>query len=146
MKFGLIVIVVLLGFIAGYLVRGGGGPSRDAQYRRLERIVAGDAAPGWLGVMVRDFTPDLADATDLPTLRGALISQVMADSPARAMGMARGDVVVKINDDKVESATDLLIKVAMLEPGAAVSLSVIRRGNPQQLDGLIAARPAVLIR
>ncbi len=113
----------------------------EHRIERLERLVAGHATPAYLGVRSRDFTAELAAATDLPELRGALVREVLADSPASAMGLRPGDVVVQVADRPVRRAADLAAAVAPLEPGSPLLVELVRDGEVRRLHGTVAARP-----
>src|SRR5690606_2688834 len=53
---------------------------------------SGRVERGWLGVYIQDVNRDLAKSLGLAAPVGALVSQVMADSPADEAGLQAGDV------------------------------------------------------
>jgi serine protease Do len=55
----------------------------------------GTVARGWLGVMVRPLTPDLAADRGLTSIQGALVTEVRAGSPAARYGLRAGDVILR---------------------------------------------------
>src|SRR5688572_19298382 len=63
---------------------------------------SGRVVRGWLGVGVQPVTPDLADALELETEQGALVSQVDPTGPAAKAGIQRGDVIVRFGDVPIE--------------------------------------------
>mgnify|MGYP006177691337 CR=1 FL=1 len=62
-------------------------------------IKYGKVRRGYLGVSAQDLTNDLSKAFGIKANRGAIITQVLKDSPADLAGISIGDVVVKINND-----------------------------------------------
>jgi serine protease Do/serine protease DegQ len=100
----------------------------------------GEVRRGFLGVGIQDLDHDLAQALGLSSTHGALISQVDPELPAGAAGIQRGDVVVRMNDQEVDSADKLRYLVASNEPGAAVELTVLREGQPRVIKVQLAAR------
>src|SRR5262245_16934903 len=72
----------------------------------------GRVVRGWLGVAVQPVTPDLAEALDLTTQRGALVSQVTPASPAAKAGIERGDVIMRFGDTAIKRTRDLPRAVA----------------------------------
>ncbi len=64
-------------------------------------VKTGKVVRGYLGVGIQNITPALADSFALKTNKGALISDVVPDSPAAAVGLREGDVIVAINGEPV---------------------------------------------
>jgi serine protease Do len=89
----------------------------------------GRVVRGWLGVGVQPVTPDLADALELKTDQGALVSQVDPSSPAAKAGIRRGDVIVRFGGVPIERTRDLPRTVASSQPGTPVKLEVLRDGK-----------------
>ena len=54
----------------------------------------GYVARGWLGVSIQEITSELAEALDMEIPKGALISQIIEDSPAEKSGLKRGRYLV----------------------------------------------------
>jgi len=104
-------------------------------------ITSGRVIRGWLGVSIQDLTPELAAALNLEQQQGALISDIIADTPAAAADLQRGDLVVAVNGDSVASAGDLRNLVARIQPGTATELTVVRNGQPQQVQVVVGERP-----
>lgn len=90
----------------------------------------GKVTRGWLGVMIQSLTRDLARAFQLADERGALVSQVMKESPAEQAGVLRGDVIMKFDGKEVGKMHDLPSLVAETPVGKTVSLALVRKGTP----------------
>ena len=89
---------------------------------------------GAIGVMVQDLTPDLAEALGLDVERGAVVTRVETDSPAQSAGLQAGDVIVAVNDSKVESSRDLRNAIGLVRVGAGLEVEVRRGAHRLRLD------------
>ncbi len=65
----------------------------------------GQVARGWLGVLVKPVTAELAQNLGLPQTRGALVTEVKAGSPAARSTLRTGDVILKWGDREVDHRT-----------------------------------------
>ncbi|MDS4022076.1 MAG: DegQ family serine endoprotease [Candidatus Competibacter sp.] len=93
----------------------------------------GKVSRGWLGVLIQEVTPELAQSFNLDKPRGALVGQVMADSPAQKAGVKTGDIIVAFNGQPVRHSSDLPLMVGRTRPGTSAPLAVIRDGKEQTL-------------
>ena len=79
-----------------------------------------------LGVMIRDLTPELAEALDLEVTEGAVIQEVASDTAAEDAGLLAGDVIAEVDGEPVRDANDLRNRIGMMRAGTEVELRVIR--------------------
>jgi serine protease Do len=91
----------------------------------------GEVKRGMLGVQGGEVTSELAEALGYESSKGAFVSQVVPDSAADKAGLKAGDVIVSINDKKINTFSELRAKVATLGAGKTVTLGVIRDGDTQ---------------
>lgn len=98
----------------------------------------GRVVRGWLGVQVQRVTPELAKSFGLERDRGALVADVMPDTPAERAGLERGDIIVEFNDRKIEEMTDLPRIVATTPPGVEVPVKLMRKGQEKVVQVKIA--------
>ena len=87
----------------------------------------GEVARGWLGVLVKPVTAELADQLALPKTTGAIVTEVKAGSPAARAGVRAGDVIVQWDHKDVDART-LPPLVAALPIGKQVTVGVWRSG------------------
>ena len=93
----------------------------------MEGIVKdGVVTRGWIGVEPGELTPELAQAFGVKLTRGVIITGVLQNGPAAAGGVKPGDVIVKVADNPVGSVTELLARVAALQPGTAANFELLR--------------------
>jgi len=95
--------------------------------RQLESY--GEVRRGRIGVLIGDITPTLKEALDLTTLNGALVSDVVEDSPAEKAGLKRDDVIVAFNGGDVLDASDIRNAVGLIEPGERADITYLRDGK-----------------
>ncbi|MCH7499400.1 MAG: trypsin-like peptidase domain-containing protein, partial [Nitrospinae bacterium] len=93
----------------------------------------GKVTRGWLGVMIQNLTPDLAETFSLKTTQGALVSEVVPNGPAFKGGLQRGDVIVEFAHQPVENVSALPRLVATTPPGKTVDVVILREGKKQMI-------------
>ncbi|MEW6764827.1 MAG: Do family serine endopeptidase [Pseudomonadota bacterium] len=87
----------------------------------------GHVSRGFLGVQVQDIDRDLAEAFGLDRPVGALVVQVLPDSPAERAGLMPGDVVLEVNGKALSDASSLPMLIGRLLPGEEARLTVVRK-------------------
>ncbi len=95
---------------------------------------SGKVVRGWLGVIIQEITPEIAEGIGLDGTNGALVAEVSPDSPAEKAGLKSGDVVIKFNNQPIEEFADLTRFVGATKPDSDVSLTIIRDGKEKVLD------------
>jgi len=83
----------------------------------------------WVGVSCRAVTPDIADAVGLKEVVGTFIAEVVEKSPASKVGIKPGDVMLSIDDKKIEKDSFLPSIVANMEIGKKVPIEIWRYGK-----------------
>ncbi len=99
-------------------------------------ITSGKVSRGYLGVFIRDITPQLARSFGYDG-RGVLVENPIDGSPGQKAGMRRGDIITKVDGTDVATADDLRNYVAGLRPGTKVAVDIYRLENPADLKGSI---------
>ena len=101
----------------------------------------GSMSRGFLGVGIQEVTPELAKAFRIDKQGGALVKEVFPDSPAEKSGLKAGDVVTAVNGREVRTINQLSRFVALVSPGQAASLTVLRDGKERKFSVKVAERP-----
>jgi len=101
---------------------------------RLEGLLAAPAGGVSLGLRVTDAAK-VAARKGLSTATGAYVDRVKTGSPAETAGIQPGDVVIRINDWDVSRVADLKRVSSGLKPGQRLSVTVVRDGVAQTLQG-----------
>ena len=130
----------------------------DAVKRSLDLLREdGEAEYGYLGVSTQELYPQLAERLGLDVEVGALVSEVVNDSPAEDAGLtagdrlidfqgqtdiaADGDVIVAVNGDDLTQTADLADLISLFEPGESVKLGVLRDGDRRTIEVKLGERP-----
>jgi len=100
----------------------------------------GAVSRGWLGVQIQNLTPDLASSLGVGNEKGAIVANVIENSPAEKAGFKQGDVILSLNGTAIDDNRDLTRKVASLLAGDRAQFVVLREGSRQNLTALIAKR------
>lgn len=106
----------------------------------MEQILEfGEVKRGLLGVSIRDFTPETAEALGMGAsdLQGALVEEVFPDSAAEKAGIEVGDIIVAIDGQKVSGAGDLRTTIGLKRSGDKVRVSVMRDGREQTISAML---------
>jgi len=119
-------------------------PINNAKEILDELIEKGKVVRGWLGIEIREVDEVIAKQFSLPDTKGVLVNRVIENSAAEKGGMNRGDVIVKIEDHKVERVRDLQEVVARTKPGKKVKVVVIREKKEIALDIKLAEMPETI--
>jgi serine protease Do len=113
----------------GYMGIGFAIPSNMAKNIMDQLIDKGAVTRGFLGVSLQPVDKDIADAFNLPKPEGALISEVVKDSPADKAGLKQGDIILECNKTPVKSLQSFRNEVSLMNPGADISLKLNRKGE-----------------
>ena len=123
----------LVGINTAILSRSGGSqgigfavPSNMATRIMNSLISQGKVIRGWLGVSIQDVSEQIAGAMGLGEPSGALVGDVLADSPAGRAGLEAGDLITAMDGRDIRNSAQLRNEVASTAPGTSVDLTVLR--------------------
>jgi serine protease Do len=92
--------------------------------------------PSKFGITVRKVTPEMADRLDIPAGKGVIVQDVKPGSFAEDVNLARGDIILEINKQQVNSEEDFARIESSMKTGQDVVFLVRPRGSSRQ-DGTI---------
>jgi serine protease Do len=104
------------------------------QLRDLGKVVR-----GWIGVYIQPVSEAQAVAAGLGLPRGALVTDVIADSPAKTAGLRHGDIIVQFDHREIGEAQELPLIVGGVPVGHNATLTVIRNGARRDIAIVITA-------
>ena len=131
------------------LVRSGPGaglgfaiPINRAEAIARQLVASGKVSHAMIGVRIQVHTAELArkDRKDpngygnLPERSGALVVQVVPDSPAAAAGLRKGDVIIEAGDGEITDPSAMVEAVERAGVGAALELTLVRQGKTITLE------------
>jgi serine protease Do len=96
---------------------------------------------GWLGVQIQPVTEEIAAALGRKDRTGALVADVMTNSPAEHAGLRPGDLVLSVDGKPVKEVKDLSRMAAGIQPGARVTIAVERAGADKSLNLVVGEMP-----
>ena len=103
-------------------------------------LETGRVQRGQLGIIVQVLTPELAKAFGVDKRRGIIIAQVHEDSPAEKAGLQTGDIILSINDKRIENHRQVKSFIGLRQVGERVVVGVLRDGKELKLEATIEAR------
>jgi serine protease Do len=105
-------------------------------------IEKGRVERGYLGVFLRDLTPELARQFNVPEYTsGALLDEVTEKSAAAEAGLKSGDVITELNGTPVKDGRDLKLMVGRLAPGDKVAVKALRDGKEKSFTVALKEMP-----
>lgn len=101
----------------------------------------GSVSRGWLGVLIQRVDRDLAESFGLDRATGALITQVLKDSPAEKGGLKDGDIILKFNGRAIDLSSDLPHIVGRTKAESTVEVEIVRNGKMQSVEVMVGLLP-----
>jgi serine protease Do len=109
-------------------------PINTAKAIAEQLVNSGKVTRSYLGVTIATLNNQVADEYKVdPALRGVLIADVGADSPAQRAGLAKGDVVRGVNGQTVAKSSELQRAIELLPAGSTVQMDIVRAGKPLKI-------------
>jgi len=112
-------------------------PSNQVKYVLGEIIAHGSVERGRIGIGGQNVTPELAKAFGLPAARGAVITQVVPDSPAAKAGLKPEDIILEAEGREVRDFDQLRNLIGLHKVGDGVELKVLRDGKPRTVTVVV---------
>ena len=112
-------------------------PSNMVMTLKQTLVKHGEVKRGLLGVVTQDLTPDLINAFDLQSRRGAIVSKVEGNSAAENAGIEPGDIIVSLNNQDVKGSSQIRNIVGLLQIGDEVQIDLIRAGKKKSITAMI---------
>ena len=139
----------LIGINTAILSRGGGSvgiglsiPVDMVKSLMPQLIQYGVVERGVLGVRIQDLTPALAKNLGVSDKKGALIVGIEPGSEAEDKGIDVGDIIIKFNNARIESGSDLRNAVGLVRAGSSATIEYYRDGSLQRVAVKIREREA----
>lgn len=119
-------------------------PVNSAKDDIKQLIEKGKIVRPYLGVLVADLTGDLAtwyEQNGYKGGKGAVVMDVEQSSPAAKAGLRQGDIITRIDNDRVNGADDVTKAIRKRKVGQIIRLTIWRAGHTQMLAARIGEMP-----
>lgn len=132
-------------------------PIATAQDVVDQLLADGSVQRAYLGITGGDITPQLAQALNLPSDRGAIVDRVFEGGPAADAGVkgssgettvdgqtlpSGGDVITALDGEPIAGMEDVISAVNAGKPGDELVLTIVRGGDEKELTVELGERPA----
>lgn len=114
---------------AGYMGIGFAIPSNIAKHVMDEILSDGKVSRGFLGVTLQSIDYTLAQAFGLKKVEGAIVTNVLKNSPAEKSGLKAEDIILQYDNHTVENAASLRNAIYLMRPGTRTVLTILRQGQ-----------------
>ncbi len=114
-------------------------PSNMVQTVVSQLMNSGKVTRGWLGVGIQPLTAELAtkfgvkESGGSAPLTGVLINEVFEGDPAYKGGLLPGDIILKVEDEPVDTTSTLARVIGGFAPGQKIKVDLMRNGKKQQV-------------
>ena len=103
----------------------------------------GEIERAWLGVRIQEVSDEIAQSLGLEKTYGALVQGLTPDSPALKDGIKEGDIIIKFNNEEVESVKTLPRLVANAKIGEPAKVLVWRDENEVLVTVNLGKQPSL---
>jgi len=124
----------------GYMGIGLAVPVNMARSIKEQLIKTGTIHRGYIGISMQNIEPDMVEFFKLENNKGVLITSVVEDSPADNAGLKKDDVVIQIDNKKVEDPQDLRNIIGFTVPDTDVKFTIIRNGKQKKVTVKVGSK------
>ncbi|HEX5432202.1 MAG TPA: DegQ family serine endoprotease [Bryobacteraceae bacterium] len=117
-------------------------PVNMARHDMDEILAHGKVEHAYMGILPQDVTPALAQAFHSSESTGALVAEITPGSPAAHSDLQKGDIILRVNGAPIENASQLRLKIGMMEPNTKVNLDILRNGQPMTVSMVLGTYPS----
>jgi len=139
----------LIGINSAIISRSGGNvgigfavPTEIAESIMGQILDFGEIRRGLLGVGIQTIDAEMAKALDADVESGALITNIVPKSAAEDAGLEVGDIIVEVNDKKVDDASELRNTIGLLRSGDEVTIKYVRDKKTRSIKALLGQAQA----
>jgi serine protease Do len=111
----------------------------------MERLISGGKVTrGYLGILPQNIDAGLAKQFHLPDQNGALVGDVLTNTPAEKAGIKPGDVIIAFNDKGISDANSLMLAISECSPGTQATVKLLRNGRMKTIIVTLAELPVTM--
>ena len=116
-------------------------PINLARWVGDQLATTGKVTRAYLGVVIQQLDDKLSRQFGVAVGKGALVTEILAGSPAAEGGVEVGDLVLKFNDRDVRGTRDLQSIVERCRAGESVPMQIVREGKDKTLSITLKEMP-----
>ncbi len=124
----------------GYMGIGLAVPVNMAKAIQEQLIKTGKVERGYVGIEMQKIKPEMVEFFKLENNKGVLITSITEDSPADKADLEKDDVVIRIDDKKVEDPQDLKNIIGFTTPETEVEFTIIRNGEEKKVTVKVGSK------
>ena len=141
----------LVGINSAIISRTGGNvgigfavPSELARSIMRQILDFGEVRRGLLGVSIQTIDSESAKALGAEVDSGALVSSVEPGSAAEKAGIQVDDIIVRVNDERIDSSRELANAIGLKGSGERVEIELLRGGKQRSVTAELGQQRAAL--
>ncbi|HTI52458.1 MAG TPA: Do family serine endopeptidase [Planctomycetaceae bacterium] len=116
-------------------------PINLARWVAEQLMEKGEVTRAYVGVTIQPVDSELSKQFNVPVGKGALITQVLPDSPASAAKLEAGDLVLKFNGKEVHGPRDMQLIVERVKAGSSYPMLIVRDGKEMTVNVPVKEMP-----
>jgi serine protease Do len=89
-------------------------------------ISTGEVTRSWVGMKLQRITPILAQGLGLNKKSGLIVASIDDISPAKKSGIKPGDVILKVDDEEINSSSDWEEVITYARVGSTLTITFLR--------------------
>jgi Do/DeqQ family serine protease len=139
----------LIGINSAIISRTGGNvgigfavPSDLARSIMRQILDFGEVRRGLLGVSIQTIDEEGAEALGAEVESGALISAIEPGSAAEKAGLQVDDIIVRVNDDRIDNSRELANAIGLKGSGEEVEIEYVRGGKTRSVTAVLGQQHA----
>ena len=108
----------------------------------IDLINDGKVSRGWLGVSIQNIDSNMEKLLHLDNHNGVLLSDVFTNSPAEKGGLLPHDIIMGINNKRVDNSAQLKNLISAERPEETISIKILRDSKKSTLEIKLGSRPS----
>lgn len=104
-------------------------PSNVARNVTEQLIADGEAKPAFLGIQYQPLNPQLVSEQGLNVSQGALLEEIVRNTPAERAGLQAGDIIVGVDGKPIDERNPLVSLLLEHVAGETITLEIVRDGQ-----------------